>query len=210
MVTEHLFEDRSAARQGKIRTLSQLEGAIHACKRCPLYKKATQAVPGQGGRGARVMLVGEQPGNDEDVAGRPFVGPAGHVLDTALEAAGIDRRTIYVTNAVKHFKFVRRGKRRLHERPSGEEVAICRVWNEIERSIVKPDVTIALGATAARSLMGKAVTISEVRGEVLDTPAGRLIVTIHPSYLLRIKDADDRKREYRAFVRDLKRARSFV
>ena len=150
------------------------------------------------------MLVGEQPGNDEDLAGHPFVGPAGAVLDRALKDADIDRRTVFVTNAVKHFKFERRGKRRLHQRPNGEEIHICRTWNEIERRLVEPDVTVALGATAARSLLDRSVTISSSRGQILNAPSGCLIVTIHPSYVLRVRQAADKKREYRGLVKDLR------
>lgn len=205
-----LSEKKSEARLAKIATLIELREQIEACRRCQLYKNATQAVPGEGGASAPIMLVGEQPGNEEDRVGRPFVGPAGRVLDTALEEAGIDRKKVFVTNAVKHFKFVQRGKRRLHQRPTAEEVAICSLWNEIERAIVKPKVTVALGATAARSFVARSATIKRLRGKVLDTPAGRIIVTIHPSYLLRIEDRADKRREYRAFVKDLKLALPFA
>jgi DNA polymerase len=151
------------------------------------------------------MLVGEQPGNDEDRAGRPFVGPAGRVLDRALAEAGLVREEIFVTNAVKHFKFEERGKRRLHKRPNAYEIDRCRWWLDRERAIVKPEIIVALGATAARGLLGRPVTISKSRGELLAAPDGsRIIVTIHPSYLLRIKDEDDRAKAYRDFVEDLR------
>jgi DNA polymerase len=150
------------------------------------------------------MMVGEQPGDQEDLAGRPFVGPAGRVLDRAIAEAGINRQEIFVTNAVKHFKFEARGKRRLHKRPNAYEIDRCRWWNDLERQIVHPALVIALGATAARSLMGRTVTISKIRGSVLVVDSMRLLVTIHPSYLLRIKDEAAKTREYEHFVSDLK------
>jgi uracil-DNA glycosylase len=193
------------------RSLSALREAERACRRCPLYRHATQAVPGEGPRRARLMLVGEQPGNDEDLAGAPFIGPAGRVLDLALEAAGLDRATIFVTNAVKHFKFVPRGKRRLHQRPNAGEIDACRVWNRAERALVKPALVVALGATALRSLTGKTLSISSMRGRTADLDGGaKLIATIHPSFLLRIRDADDKRKEQARFVADLKRARDFL
>jgi DNA polymerase len=188
-----------------IKTLAALRKAEAACRRCPLYRNATQVVPGEGGAEARLMLVGEQPGNDEDLAGHPFVGPAGRMLDRAIDDAGLERAKIFVTNAVKHFKFEPRGKRRLHKRPSVHEIERCRLWNEIERRIVAPRLIVALGATAARSLVGRPVTIAKVRGQVLDIDdGGRVVVTIHPSYLLRIEDEADKAREYRRFVADLR------
>lgn len=186
-------------------TLEELRNAEAECRRCPLYGPATQVVPGQGPASAHLMLVGEQPGDEEDLQGLPFVGPAGRVLDRALQEAGIDRRRVFVTNAVKHFKFVQRGKRRLHKRPNIYEIERCRWWIEIEKAIIKPKVVVALGATAARSLLRKSVSISSVRGDILTQSDGtRLVITIHPSYLLRINDADDKAREYRRFVEDLK------
>jgi DNA polymerase len=176
------------------------------CTRCELYKFGTQTVFGEGPLDASLMFVGEQPGDQEDLAGRPFVGPAGQLFDAALEKAGIDRSTVYVTNAVKHFKFVQRGKRRIHNKPDAGEIEACRWWIEHERELIRPPVTVALGATAARSLLDKAVTISRVRGAPLKVEDGREVwVTVHPSFLLRIPE-EDRKREERAFfVRDLKR-----
>jgi len=151
------------------------------------------------------MMVGEQPGNDEDLKGKPFVGPAGRMLDKAIADAGLDRKSIFVTNAVKHFKFEPRGKRRLHKRPNAYEIERCRWWNEIERKLVKPELIVALGATAARSLMGRTITISHVRGEIMELPDGnRLLVTIHPSALLRIDNEKDRALQYGKFVADLK------
>jgi uracil-DNA glycosylase family protein len=152
------------------------------------------------------MMVGEQPGNDEDLAAHPFVGPAGRILDRAIAEAGLDRKTIFVTNAVKHFKFEPRGKRRLHKRPNAYEIERCRWWLDIERKIVKPELIVALGATAARSLIGRTVTIAEVRGKVLSLEDGSpLLVTVHPSALLRIKDAKDKAMQYGKFVDDLRR-----
>ena len=157
------------------------------------------------------MLVGEQPGNDEDLAGAPFVGPAGRVLDAALDAAGIDRDMIFVTNAVKHFKFKPRGKRRLHERPNAAEIEACSVWSEAERKLVKPELVVALGATAIRSLLKRAASVSSVRGRIVQMPdGGRMLATIHPSFLLRIRVKDDRIREQRRFVSDLRKARRAV
>jgi uracil-DNA glycosylase family protein len=194
-----------------IKTLSQLRGAEAECTRCPLYRFATQVVPGEGPSQARFMLVGEQPGDKEDIAGKPFVGPAGRILDQALEDAGIPRKQTFVTNAVKHFKFEQRGKRRLHKRPNAHEIERCKWWNDMERLIVKPDIVVALGATAARSLLGRPVTIASVRGDPIDLQDGsRLVVTIHPSALLRTRDEADKREKYRAFVKDLKAAARFV
>jgi uracil-DNA glycosylase family protein len=188
-----------------IRTLRGLAQAEQACTRCPLYRDATQAVPGEGRRHAHVMLVGEQPGDKEDLAGKPFVGPAGRVLDKALAEAGIPRNEVFVTNAVKHFKHEMRGKRRLHKRPNNYEIERCKIWLETERSIVKPVAIVALGATAARSLFGRSLTITKVRGQPLELSDGTAaFVTIHPSFLLRIEDHDDKERAYRDFVADLK------
>jgi uracil-DNA glycosylase family protein len=193
------------------RSLKQIAQDVDACTRCPLYRHATQGVPGEGPRKSRLMLVGEQPGNDEDLAGEPFIGPAGRLLNGALEEAGIDRDAVFVTNAVKHFKFVPRGKRRLHQRPNAHEIAQCHVWLEQERRLVKPLLTIALGATAARSLFGKIMTISKSRGKILELPDGtRGFVTIHPSLLLRIPDAASKKVELARFIRELRAAWNFV
>jgi uracil-DNA glycosylase family protein len=190
-----------------IASLRELAKAENECTRCPLYKHATQAVPGEGRKGAHLMLVGEQPGDKEDLAGKPFVGPAGRVLDQALEAAGIPRVEVFVTNAVKHFKHEMRGKRRLHKRPNAYEIERCKIWLETERRIVKPAAIVALGATAARSLFGRPVTIAKLRGRMVQLPDGTAaFVTIHPSFLLRIKDEADKEREYRNFVADLRPA----
>jgi uracil-DNA glycosylase family protein len=190
-----------------ITSLRELGKAENECTRCPLYKHATQAVPGEGRKGAHLMLVGEQPGDKEDLAGKPFVGPAGRVLDQALEAAGIPRTEVFVTNAVKHFKHEMRGKRRLHKRPNAYEIERCKVWLDIERRIVKPAAIVALGATAARSLFGRPVTIAKLRGRMVQLADGTAaFVTIHPSFLLRIRDDGDKEREYRNFVADLRPA----
>lgn len=184
-----------------------LRAAEAACTRCPLYKHATQAVPGEGPAQARIMMVGEVPGDQEDRQGKPFVGPAGRVLDKAIAESGLDRKSIFVTNAVKHFKFEQRGKRRLHKRPNTYEIDRCHVWYDYERALVKPELVMALGATAARSVVGRTVTISKMRGEVLTLAEGyRAMITIHPSYILRIDDDDRKEAEYRHFVSDLRLA----
>jgi DNA polymerase len=186
-------------------SLRELAVEEAGCRRCELYRHATQVVPGQGPSHARVMLVGEQPGNDEDLAGLPFVGPAGRMLDRAIAEAGIDRRFTFVTNAVKHFKFEPRGKRRLHKRPSAHEIDRCRWWLDRERAMIKPDFIVALGASAARAVLGRTVVISKVRGQLLPNEDGsRSVVTIHPSYLLRIRDDADKAAEYARFVADLR------
>ncbi len=177
------------------------------CTRCPLYKPATQTVFGEGPVDAALMFVGEQPGDQEDLAGKPFVGPAGQVFDRALAAAGIDRSRTYVTNAVKHFKFEQRGKRRIHSKPGTGEIDACRWWIEQEQMLVKPQVTVALGATAARSLFGKTMTIGRERGREMRLPdGGTAWITVHPSYLLRLPDAAQAEEEFARFVEDLKLA----
>ena len=174
------------------------------CTRCDLYKYATQTVFGEGPLDASIVFVGEQPGDQEDLAGRPFVGPAGAVFDDALEQAGIDRGTVYVTNAVKHFKFIQRGKRRIHNKPDAGEITACRWWIDHERELIRPAVTVALGATAARSLVGKVVTISKVRGEPLTLADGsECWVTTHPSAILRMPDQDARHEARALLIRDL-------
>ncbi len=187
--------------------LADAARAAAGCRRCPLWEPATQTVFGEGPADARIMFVGEQPGDQEDVAGRPFVGPAGQVLDRALAEAGIDRRTVYVTNAVKHFKFVPRGKRRIHAKPDATEIVACKPWLEDELRAVEPDLLVLLGATAARAILGRAVTIGRERGERIRMSDGRAaFVTVHPSFLLRLPDEESKAREYRAFVADLRRA----
>jgi uracil-DNA glycosylase family protein len=185
-----------------------LKDARH-CTRCDLYKFGTQTVFGEGSLDASIMFVGEQPGDQEDLAGRPFVGPAGALFDAALQEAGIDRSTVYVTNAVKHFKFVARGKRRIHNKPDAGEIEACRWWIEHERELIRPPVTVALGATAARSLLDKTVTISRVRGSpIRGEDGGELWVTVHPSYLLRMPDPVRKLEERTVFVGDLKRIKA--
>jgi uracil-DNA glycosylase len=189
---------------GSLHALAEAEGD---CRRCPLYRDATQAVPGEGPSRAEFMLVGEQPGDKEDLAGKPFVGPAGRILDAALKDAGIPREDTFVTNAVKHFRHEMRGKRRLHKRPNNYEIERCKIWLDRERELVEPSTIIALGVTAARSLTGKTVTIAKMRKTPVDMADGtKLVVTIHPSALLRIEDEDDRHAAYKDFVADLKAA----
>jgi len=192
-------------------SLEALARAEAECTRCPLYRDATQAVPGEGRAAARMMIVGEQPGNSEDRAGRPFVGPAGRVLDIALEEAGISRDALFVTNAVKHFKFAQRGKKRLHQRPNTGEISACKWWLDQERRLVEPDVLVAMGTTAIRGLFGKALTITSLRGKTSRLEDGvPVIVTVHPSHLLRIPDRDRRRAETEAFTDDLRRAWGMV
>lgn len=188
-----------------IKSLKALRDAEEVCTRCPLYKHATQVVPGQGSARAHIMLVGEQPGDQEDKQGKPFVGPAGGVLAKALEDAGIDRDAVFVTNAVKHFKFEQRGKRRLHKRPNTYEIDRCHWWLDFERALVKPDIVVALGGTAVRSVLGRPMSINKIRGRVLTLQdGGRMLATIHPSYILRIEDEADKRAQYRKFVADLR------
>ena len=175
------------------------------CRACPLWKDATQTVFGEGPARAKVMLVGEQPGDKEDLAGQPFVGPAGQMLDRALQEAGIDRRKVYVTNAVKHFKFVPRGKIRLHQKPNTAEINACRPWYERERAAIEPDLVVAMGASAAQCVFGKITPVNKSRGRLIDLDGRtKALVTVHPSYLLRLPDAEARALEYQRFVQDLK------
>ncbi len=197
---------RSAARVGDNaeKSWKAVRAEAMRCTRCDLYKCATQTVFGEGPLNARILFVGEQPGDQEDVAGRPFVGPAGQLFDRALADAGVDRARTYVTNAVKHFKFVQRGKRRIHDKPDGGEIAACRWWLQQELALIRPPLIVALGTTAARSLFGKVVTISSLRGRGHDLPeGGEAWVTVHPSFLLRIRD--NKEEEYDRFVADLRR-----
>jgi uracil-DNA glycosylase family protein len=180
------------------------EAAAH-CRACDLWKNATQTVFGEGRRSANVVFVGEQPGDKEDVAGKPFVGPAGRVLDEALEAAGIDRETVYVTNAVKHFKWRAAGKRRLHEKPNRSEVAACRLWLDAEIGILKPQVVVCLGATAAQALISSSFRVTRQRGKLIpSTLAPHVMTTVHPSSILRAPDDAARERERKLFVEDLR------
>jgi uracil-DNA glycosylase len=180
------------------------------CRACDLWRPATQMVFGDGPVNAPLMFVGEQPGDKEDIAGKPFVGPAGRILDRALADAGIARDKAYVTNAVKHFKFARRGKIRLHQKPDTAEIKACNQWLVRERVIVQPRLVIAMGATAVRGVFGKTMPIGSNRGRVLELQDGaKALITVHPSYLLRVEE-EDKEREYRAFVADLRLAKSFA
>jgi uracil-DNA glycosylase len=188
-------------------TLDTMKQALDACRRCRIGHCATQAVAGEGPEEARLMIVGEQPGDQEDLAGRPFVGPAGRLFDRCAAEAGIDRRQVYVTNAVKHFKFTPRGKRRLHQRPDAGEVSSCKWWLDIERRLVKPTLTVAMGATAALALTGSGASITRRRGQIERQADGTaVLVTVHPSYLLRLPDAAHRADAEAAFVEDLRMA----
>src|SRR5437763_3439643 len=186
------------------------EEARH-CRACHLWKKATQTVFGEGPQNAQMMLVGEQPGDKEDLAGKPFGGPAGMMLDRALDEAGVDRKKVYVTNAVKHFKFLPRGKIRLHQKPNTPEIKACRQWYERELASIKPDLVVAMGATAAQCVIGKITRINKNRGRLIDLDEGtRALVTVHPSYLLRLPYEDAKAREYERFVDDLKLAANYL
>jgi len=185
--------------------LDELRAEAAGCRACPLWETATQTVFGEGSDSAEVMLVGEQPGDQEDKQGRPFVGPAGRVLDEALEGAGIDRATTYVTNAVKHFKWEARGKRRIHAKPTWSEQTACRPWLESELEVVRPRILVCLGATAAQSLLGKQFRVTKERGRWLDSELAEYVTaTIHPSLILRQRDEESRRREMDGFVEDLR------
>ncbi|WP_420391353.1 UdgX family uracil-DNA binding protein [Acuticoccus sp.] len=204
-------EEAVATMAENITSLEDLATAARHCERCPLHAPATQVVVGEGAREAPIMFVGEQPGDQEDLAGRPFVGPAGQLFDRALAAAKIDRKRTFVTNAVKHFKFEPRGKRRIHQKPNNAEIEACRFWLAQERALVTPRMTVALGATAARALAGRTLTISRVRGEPLEWPDGSQgFVTVHPSYLLRLPDETAKRMEFDRFVGDLERLRELL
>src|SRR4030081_1854736 len=186
-------------------SLSTVREAAEHCTACHLYKRATQTVFGEGPKKASIMLVGEQPGDYEDVAGKPFVGPAGKIMDRALEEAGIDRKEVYVTNAVKHFKWEPRGKRRIHQKPNSREIAACRPWLEAELRLVKPKVLVVLGAAAAQTIFGPSFRVTRERGKVLSSKfAPKVVATVHPSSLLRQPDEESREREYKKFVADLR------
>ena len=192
-------------------TLTALQTASKACQGCHLYLHATQTVFGEGPAGARIIMIGEQPGDQEDLQGRPFVGPAGRLLDKALEEAGIDRRIVYVTNAVKHFKFEPRGKRRIHQKPNSLEIDACRPWLEAEIAVIRPEVVVCLGATAAQAMMGPKFRVTKDRGVFFPHPqAARVMATVHPSALLRMPEPDRRKQEYGLFVEDLRQIRTVL
>ena len=192
-------------------TLSSLKNAAAGCRACDLWKTGTQTVFGEGSRRVNVMFIGEQPGNEEDLSGKPFVGPAGRFFDNALEAAGIDRKQTYVTNVVKHFKWEPRGKRRIHKKPNSLEIAACRPWLEAEIALIKPDVIVALGATAAQSLLGPQFRVTKQRGEFIpSTLAPYVMATVHPSLILRAPDDETRQLESRRFINDLKKLAKVV
>ncbi|HEV2319724.1 MAG TPA: UdgX family uracil-DNA binding protein [Verrucomicrobiae bacterium] len=192
-------------------TIDTLQRAARICRACPLWKTGTQTVFGDGSHEATVVLVGEQPGNDEDLAGKPFVGPAGKLLDKALVEAGIRRDEVYVTNAVKHFKWEPRGKRRLHKKPGAREIAACRPWLDAELDVLKPKVLVCLGATAAQALLGKAFLVSKRRGELISSKlAPNVMATVHPSSILRAPDDETRHAEMEKFVADLKRVAKMI
>ena len=187
-------------------TLPSVRDAARGCRACGLWRSGTQTVFGEGTERAEVMLVGEQPGDKEDLSGRPFVGPAGRLLDKALAEAGIDRRAVYVTNVVKHFKWERKGKRRIHKKPNAEEISACRPWLEAEIGLLEPRVVVCLGATAAQALLGKQFRVSRERGQFASSPLGPLITaTVHPSSILRAASDEAREEEFRGFVDDLAR-----
>ena len=188
-----------------------MRAASKECRACDLWKRGTQTVFGEGPRRAKLMLIGEQPGDQEDLAGHPFVGPAGRILDRALAEAGIERATVYVTNVVKHFKWEPRGKRRIHKRPNTVEIAACRPWLDTEIRLVKPAAIVCLGATAAQALLGRAFKVTAHRGEPVDSPLAPFVMaTVHPSSLLRAPDEDARRRETQRFIDDLKIVRKIL
>ena len=192
-------------------SIAELRKAADGCRRCPLWRDATQTVFGEGPETARVVFVGEQPGDQEDIAGKPFVGPAGKLFDAVLDDAGVNRSVTYVTNAVKHFKFEPRGKRRIHAKPNAGEIQACRWWLDHELALTKPDLVVALGATAAQSLLGKPVPITKMRGQTITREDGlRVFLTVHPSYLLRIPDANERLAERERFLTDMKAVKGMI
>ncbi|HYT57864.1 MAG TPA: UdgX family uracil-DNA binding protein [Verrucomicrobiae bacterium] len=200
-----LQKTSAAAFLPKRHTLESLRAAARSCKGCDLYKNATQTVFGEGPKDASVMLVGEQPGDMEDRQGHPFVGPAGRLLDKALAEARIPRDEVYITNAVKHFKWIQRGKRRLHQKPLIRQVVACKPWLEAEIQIIHPKVVVCLGATAAQSMMGRIVRITQERGKFLDGDSGAAVfITIHPSSIYRLREKDEQEKEYRRFVAEMK------
>ena len=206
MMREPLQTDTAAPLLPERPTLPRLRAAAAGCTACPLFRTGTQTVFGEGLAGARAVFLGEQPGDAEDRVGRPFVGPAGKLLDRALEKAGVDRKLVYLTNVVKHFKWTPRGKRRLHEKPNAREIAACRPWLLAELTVVKPEVLVCLGATAAQALLGKSFRVTQMRGEILSHElAPAIMATVHPSSILRAPDDGTRHREMELFVRDLRR-----
>jgi DNA polymerase len=206
-ISEDDAEDWRPAPVPDTASLTAMAKAARSCTACHLYKRATQTVFGEGLKNPRLMLLGEQPGDQEDLAGKPFVGPAGKLLDRALAEAGIDREEVYVTNTVKHFKWEPRGKRRIHKKPNSREIAACRPWLEAELRLVRPKLLVCLGATAAQSIFGPAFRVTRERGKVLESEiAPKVLATVHPSSLLRQPDEESRAREYAHFVADLRAA----
>jgi len=205
-------EARNAARLvPKTSSLAEVREAAMGCKACPLWRTGTQTVFGKGKPTARIILIGEQPGNEEDVKGEPFVGPAGKLLDKALIEVGIDRSEIYVTNAVKHFKWEPRGKRRIHKRPNSREIAACRPWLDAELAILRPEVLVCLGATAAQALLGRDFKVTQRRGEFINSSlASHVMATVHPSSILRAPDEETRRTETARFIDDLKKVAGVV
>ena len=192
-------------------SLPKVRGVARGCKACELYKRGTQTVFGEGPARADVMMVGEQPGDAEDLAGHPFVGPAGKLLDRALAEAGIDRTRVYVTNVVKHFKWEPRGKRRIHAKPNAKEIGACRPWLDTEIALVRPRVLVCLGATAAQALLGRGFKVTQQRGTFIESPLAPIVTaTVHPSSILRAPDDESRREEMKAFVADLKKVRKVL
>jgi uracil-DNA glycosylase len=200
----------SAAPVPNSRDLKTLRTAAKGCKACPLWLRGTQTVFGEGSAHAQVMFVGEQPGDKEDLEGRPFVGPAGAVLDKALDEAGIDRNLVYVSNAVKHFKWEPRGKRRIHKKPNAMEIAACRPWLDSEIEAVHPEVIVCLGATAAQALLGKQFRVTKSRGEIIESEGKTILATVHPSSILRAPDDEARRMEREKFVDDLRALNKYL
>jgi DNA polymerase len=206
MAQQSLLDETAAALVPERPSLRKLREAAAGCRACPLWKTGTQTVFGEGSPKAEVMFVGEQPGDQEDKVGQPFVGPAGKLFDKALQEAGIDRSLAYVTNVVKHFKWQARGKRRIHQKPAWSEIAACRPWLDAELAVVKPRVLVCLGATAAQALLGRQFRVTRQRGQPIESDLAPIVLaTVHPSAILR---ADDRDAELEAFVRDLKKVRA--
>lgn len=211
MATRNAVLSTAAALIPDEATLPQIREIAAGCHACDLWRRGTQTVFGEGGLKAQIMLIGEQPGNDEDLAGHPFVGPAGKLLDRALEDAGIDRGLAYVTNVVKHFKWEPRGKRRIHTKPNSQEITACLPWLETEIRLVQPKLVVCLGATAAQALLGRAFRVTQQRGVLLDAPfAKKVMATVHPSSILRASDDEARRLETLRFVADLKNAAGYL
>jgi DNA polymerase len=207
----HWSGEAEAEQSQEAGTLAELRRQVDQCRRCPLWRDATQAVFGEGPENATVVFVGEQPGDQEDLAGKPFVGPAGKMFDAVLDDADFDRRKTYVTNAVKHFKFEPRGRKRIHSKPNAGEIQACRWWLGNELKLIRPELAVALGATAAQSLLGKAVPVTKLRGTTVEREDGlRVFITVHPSYLLRIPDEAARQAERGRFLDDMKKVKKLA